>query len=190
MRLFFYDTETSDMPDWGQPSSAPHQPHIVQIAAALVDVENWRRIAEINLLVRPDGWNCTPETIAVHGITHERAMDEGIAEASAVQIAHELWELADCRAGHVESFDARIMRIALKRFSSDAMADRWKEGPAECTAKLARAAMKCSKAPTLAEAYRVLIGSELANAHDACADMRACMELYWAIKRGGRQHAH
>ena len=163
MKLFFYDTETSDMPDWGQPSSAPHQPHIAQLAGALVDFESRRVIHEVNLLVRPDGWACTPETIAIHGITTERAMDEGIAEASAVEIAHELWTLADARVGHMESFDARILRIALKRFGNDAMADRWKAAYAECTGQMARfdvPANEGKKFPSLARAYRHYTGGE------------------------------
>lgn len=36
MKVLFYDTETSGMPLFDQPSSDPRQPHIVQLAAALV----------------------------------------------------------------------------------------------------------------------------------------------------------
>ena len=36
-RILFYDTETSGMPLFDQPSSDPRQPHLMQIAAALVE---------------------------------------------------------------------------------------------------------------------------------------------------------
>ena len=34
----FYDTETTGLPDFKAPSEAQHQPHIVQLAALLVDL--------------------------------------------------------------------------------------------------------------------------------------------------------
>ena len=45
--LFFYDTETSGLPDWKSPSEAEHQPHIVQAAGAIVDSESRETIASV-----------------------------------------------------------------------------------------------------------------------------------------------
>lgn len=184
MRILFYDTETSDMPLWAQPSAAPEQPHVVQLAAALVETEGRRVISEIDLLVRPRGWACTPETIAIHGITNERAVDEGVDEALAINMFYELWSLSDLRVGHVESFDARMIRIALMRHGfGEEDADAWKAAPAACTAELSRTTMglKGRKNPSLVDAYRHFTGNELQNAHTARADMRATMELYWLV---------
>src|SRR3546814_18724015 len=74
------------------------------------------------------------------------ANDLGIAETSAVSMFLELWQGGRPRIGHNESFDARIVRIALKRFpdvfAAD-IADKWKDGPAECTARLSTPIVKC-----------------------------------------------
>lgn len=190
-KLIFYDTESSDMPLWSQPSSAIEQPHVVQLAAALVDATDRRVISEIDLLIRPHGWECTPATIAIHGITNERAMDEGVDEALAINMFYELWALSDLRVGHVETFDARMIRIALKRHGfGNEDADAWKAAPAACTALLSREAMgiKGRKNPTLAEAYRHFTGKELQDAHSARADTRAAMEVYFAIQ--DRRHTN
>lgn len=185
-RILFYDTETSGMPLWDKPSSDKAQPHILQVAAFLVETATREVVSSIDLTVRPDGWTIDPEAQAVHGISTERAAEIGVPETSAVLALHNLWERADLRVGHVESFDARIVRIALKRHGWGAsLADQWKAGRAECTALLARPDVRSSgraRGPKLAEAYRFYTFTELEGAHSARADAAACMDVYWAIQ--------
>ncbi len=191
MRILFYDTETSGMPLFSEPSSDPRQPHIVQVAAALVDSETRKIEAEMNLLVRPQGWDIDPEAQAIHGITRERASRFGISEGCAIAHLLDLWGMADKRVGHVESFDARIARIAIKRFgyfdaSADLLADSWKAAPAGCTSQMTEYLNPAlgrghGRGPKLADAYRYFFHRELEGAHDASADMRACMDVYFAV---------
>jgi DNA polymerase-3 subunit epsilon len=119
-----------------------------------------------------------------------------------VDMFMELWA-GRHRVAHNEKFDARLVRIALKRFSDPrypALAikpsDEWKESRAECTAILSSpildlaptAAMKEKakgfkrKTPTMKEAYEHLLGRPLEDAHNAMADARACVDVYFAIK--------
>ena len=69
-----YDTETTGLPLWNDPSDDPRQPHIVQLAAALVDIDTRRTIASMDVIVKPDGWTIPDDTVAVHGITTEHAL--------------------------------------------------------------------------------------------------------------------
>ncbi len=200
--VLFYDTETSGLPDWHAPSEAPQQPHIVQIAAGLVDVESRAMIAGIDLIVAPDGWTIPDEVARVHGITTETAQRYGVAELVALNTFLDLWSCADLRVAHNEPFDARIIRIALKRFIGDdqpndapsPIADVWSHGAAQCTARLAtpicaipptermRAAGRFNhKTPNLAEAYRHFFGRDPERQHSAAADMAACMQIWFAI---------
>jgi len=196
MKLFFYDFETTGLPDYKQPSEAAHQPHIVQAAAAVIDSETRDVIASLDFTVRPDGWTIPDEVAAIHGITTERALDTGVDEDLVVRAMHQLWLTAGLRVGHNESFDARIMRIGMKRFmKDDEIADAFKAGPTECTARLsspicqlpptenmkAKTSFK-HKTPTLSEAYLFFKGVPLENAHSAWADVEACWKIYWAIK--------
>lgn len=191
MRILFYDTESSGMPLWSEPSSDPRQPHILQIAAALVDSETRKIEAEMNLLVRPQGWEIDPEALAVHGITHDHATRFGISEGCAIAHLLDLWGVADKRVGHVENFDARMARIAIKRYgyfnaSADVLADSWKSAPAECTSQMTEYLNPAlgrghGRGPKLTEAYRYFFGRELEDAHTASADMRACMAVYFAV---------
>ncbi len=190
----FYDTETTGLPDFKAPSESAHQPHIVQLAALLVDMDTRETIQSMDVICRPDGWTIPDEVAAVHGITTEHAAEVGIPEHLAVSMFMELW-VGRARVAHNESFDARIVRIALMRFQSEDAADIWKSGPAECTARLATPIcalpptekMKAAgrfhhKTPNLGEAYRHFTGKELENAHSAMADVMACRDVYFAIK--------
>ncbi|HEY1033969.1 MAG TPA: exonuclease domain-containing protein [Pseudoxanthomonas sp.] len=184
--LLFYDTETSDMPLWSKPSSDKDQPHILQVAALLVDASSRKTIASIDLTVRPDGWSINPEALAVHGITEEHARRVGVSETTALAALHDLWQRASTRVGHVESFDARIVRIALIRHGwGTSLADAWKAGSAECTAELSKPHVSPkgrARGPKLADAYRHYFGTDLPDAHSARADAEACAAVYWAVR--------
>ena len=190
----FYDTETTGLPDFKAPSEAAHQPHIVQLAALLVDLDTRQTIQSMDVIVRPDGWTIPDEVAAVHGITAEYAAEVGIPESLALSMFMELW-CGRSRIAHNEQFDARIVRIALMRYRSEDSAEIWKSGPAECTARMATPIcalpptdkMKAvgrfhHKTPNLGEAYRHFTGNDLQNAHSARADVLACRDVYFAIK--------
>lgn len=190
----FYDTETTGLPDFKAPSESAHQPHIVQLAALLVDMDTRETIQSMDVIIRPDGWTIPNEVAAVHGITTEHAIDVGIPESLAISMFMELWA-GRTRVAHNQQFDARIVRIALMRFQGEDSADVWKSGPAECTAtmatpicqlpptaKMVKAGFNKFKTPNLGEAYRHFTGNDLVNAHSAMADVIACRDVYFAIK--------
>lgn len=206
MRALFYDTETTGLPLFNDPSEDPRQPHIVQLGACLVDLDTRKTIAAIDVIVRPSGWHIPDEVSQVHGITTEHAADVGVSESMAIGMLMELWgdwrPEQVVRIGHNESFDARILRIALKRFEGDKLVDRWKAGAAECTARLSTPILKLPptdrmraagrfhhKTPNLGEAYRFFTGRPLDGAHRAMVDVQACMDVYFAIADGVREAA-
>ena len=196
----FYDSETTGLPLFKEPSEHPDQPHIVQLAACLVDLDSRKEISSMDVIIRPNGWTIPDEVAAIHGITTAHAEAVGIEEVTAIDIFMALWGAADTRIAHNEQFDARILRIALKRFfdsPNEVMptSDTWKEGKSQCTMTLAKPLcalppsekmlaknMKGFKSPSLGEAYRHFTGCELENAHSAMADVRACMAVFFAIK--------
>jgi DNA polymerase-3 subunit epsilon len=175
----FYDFETSGLPLFKEPSSDPRQPHIVELAGIQVDLDTKETINTVEAIIKPNGWEIPQEVISIHGITVEQAMDTGIDEKEAVSMLLEMIG-SNVRIGHNESFDARIMRIAVKRYFDDMRADVWKAGLAECTAKLSRS--NFNKMPTLTEAYRHYYGIDFVNPHRAMSDAKACRDVYFAIK--------
>lgn len=202
-KALFFDTETTGLPLFSEPSEHPDQPHIVQLAACLVDLDTRTTLASLDVIIRPHGWEIPAEVSAIHGITTEMAMDLGVPEAQAVDMFLALWGNRH-RIAHNESFDARILRIAIKRHLDTRnedhlvqLSDEWKAGQAECTArmttpicclpptaKMLAARRNNHKTPKLTEAYRYFFGHDFENAHSALADVRACMDVYFAVKDG------
>ena len=199
----FFDTETTNLPLFSEPSEDPRQPHIVQLAALLVDLDTRQVLEELNVIIKPDGWVSEPKALETHGITTERGLAEGIDEAVAVERFLAMWLKAQHRIAHNEGFDQRILRIAIKRFidplnpaAAVAVSDEWKAGRAECTQKLATPILKLPpteamlrsrfknnfKSANLREAYKHFTGQELEGAHDAMVDVRGCMAVYFAIQ--------
>jgi DNA polymerase III subunit epsilon len=187
MLIMPFDTETSGLPDYKQPSEMPHQPHIVELAALLFDEDTGELVDQLHAIVRPDGWIIPDDVAAIHGITTERAMDEGRPEAEVLAEFLELHSRCALRVAHNEDFDQRIVRIAIKRLGDgatqeerDAIADAFKAAPKYCTMK-SDAKARGVKWPKLVEAYKHHTGRELEGAHSALADAKACAEVYFAM---------
>lgn len=192
--ILFYDTETTDLPDWKSPSDSETQPHLVQLAAILVDEETRETISAIDLIISPDGWTIPEEITEIHGITTEYAYLYGVGEHLALQVFMGMAMSAETRVAHNRTFDQRIIRIAMKRYGYDEVAlDTW--GTTDnhvCTMLAAKPDMMLEpknkfgyKTPSLSEAYEHYTGKPLEGAHSAMVDARACMDVYWAMKDKG-----
>ena len=192
--IYFYDFETSGFPLWSKPSGDPGQPHIVQCAAVMVETESFKTVGDFCLIAKPDGWDIPKEASDVHGITTEYARKVGVSEGSIVATLLAFHGVATTRIGHNQPFDARIMRIALKRFKTELMADSWKAGESYCTQKASTPIVKLpptekmlaagrrgNKTCGLAEAYQHFMGKPMEDAHDAMADVLATMAVYWNL---------
>lgn len=180
--ILVYDTETTGLPLWGERSHDPRQPHLVHLALVAC-VDDGRVAQEISVIIRPDGWVIPPDTTKIHGISQERALDEGIDETAAVKLF--VWSQARCamRVAHNLRFDDRIMRIAMLRAGLhrdfiDLIASR----PSFCTMQAARplVALASSKLSSCIEHF---FGRPLDGAHNALVDAQACARLYFHLRQ-------
>lgn len=186
-----FDTETTGLPDFKARSTDPTQPHLVQLALVICD-DNGNESSTQSVLIKPNGWSISAEVTAIHGISHERAMAEGIDEDRAVALFVLMQGRASLRVAHNEMFDRRIMRIAMARTGYERDFIEAIEGRASyCTCNSAKAivnlppteamlakGMSGPKPPKLTECIRHFFDEDLAGAHDALVDARACMRIY------------
>ena len=182
--ILFYDTETTGLPLFSEPSEHPEQPHIVQLAAALVDSKTRKTVSSMDVIIKPWGWKIPEEMTAIHGISHELAVNVGINLGEALSMFLSLLKNRK-RVAYNESFDSRIVRIAQHQtgFTEDAL-NEWKNGDKECAMRMAHKHVNLpkNKLPKLQEAYNHFFGVDFDGAHSAMADVNACIAVYFAIK--------
>lgn len=196
MKILFYDTETTGLPNWSAPSEDPSQPRITQLCAELVDDDTGEVYAALNTLIQPDGWTIPADLEALTGITTDKARAVGAPMAAVLPMFVHLWQRCEVRIAHNESFDMRMVRIELMRHTDlSGLADPWKAGKAFCTQakstpilklpptpKMIAAGRNHHKSANLGEAYQHFTGLPLAGAHNAAVDVAACKTVYFALK--------
>ena len=200
--VLFLDTETTGLPDFKKPSDGPEQPHIVQLAAGLSEApidprKKWHPIGSMDRIIRPDGWEMPEEAEAIHGISHARAVQEGIPIQQALNEFLDLHDQCNVLVAHNAAFDRRMLRIELLRagWTRDQI-EEWEKpirvidtmreagkimrmAPTEAMVAAGRGSQ--NKPPKLTEAYQFFFGKEMEGAHDAMVDVRACAKIFFRL---------
>lgn len=116
--ICFFDCETTGVPAKGLKWDADFNqfPHVVQLAWAFGDKER-------SFIIKPDNYEIPPETTAIHGITTERAIAEGVpfaevidefltdAAAAPLVCAHiHLFRYVDVESEHFALLRQRVLR--------------------------------------------------------------------------------
>lgn len=206
MSLIIYDTETTNLPlrapKGHQPiaSDHPDQPHIVELGLILCN-DDGTEILSWGNIIRPDGWVIPEETVKIHGVSQEHALADGVPEHHAVAcfvMALQSTYKPTVRVCHNPYFDEKIMRIAMLRAgfergwierltntcpTFDTCRASLKLVNLPPTEKMMARGMKSPKPPSLEEATKHFFGTQVADAHSALGDARACARLYFELKR-------
>jgi DNA polymerase III subunit epsilon len=190
----FFDTETTGLPDLKMPAEWEGQPRICQLGAIVTDRDG-RVKAEANLLIRPDGWTIPEAASAVHGISQADAEKYGVTMKGALSVFARLMKMADTLIAHNLRFDLFLLEIEATRTDLSRFAFEFPKG-CYCTMtgsthvlqlpptqKMQAAGFTKFKNPNLQEAYRHFFGREFEGAHDAMADVRACRDVFFALKK-------
>ena|ERR1700722_1368500 len=194
--ILFYDTETTGLPDFKARSADPLQPHMVQIALLFTD-DDGTELELQTALIRPDDWQVPEEgPAAVHGISHARCMEEGIPESAAANMFLLAQARCNLRVAHNESFDRRILRIAMTRAGIERDVIEATENRSSfdtCraaqpivnlppTSAMVAKGMTSAKPPKLTECISFFFQDSIEGAHDAVWDARACARIYFHLQ--------
>lgn len=203
--ILFFDTETTGLPDARLPPDHAAQPHLVQLAALLVDDDGVER-ASVSLIIRPPV-DIPAEAAAIHGIDNGLAAAAGISPSAAVSMWSHLARRASLLVAHNIAFDMALMRTAWLRTHGAAdgaqLWDRLHAGrDIACTMRMATpvlnlpptermraAGIHRPKSPRLEECVRHFFAQELAGAHDALVDVRACARVFFHLRAQERAAA-
>jgi DNA polymerase III subunit epsilon len=188
----FFDTETTGLPaNWNAPASnTSNWPRMVQLACLLCD-SNGSIIQQRNFIIKPEGYTIPTDASEVHGITTERANQEGVDLSSSLSDFKNLVAKANHLVAHNMEFDEKIIGAEFHRkFGTDPIQSK----PKFCTMKSPRVISYCSippfrygsyKWPKLSELHIKLFGIDFEEAHDASADIQATAKCFFELRKLG-----
>ena len=182
----FFDTETTGLPrNWKAPvSEVDNWPRMIQIAWILAD-EQGNHIDANDFIIRPEGFTIPADAARVHGISTEKAMQEGVDLQTVLSDFNELISEADYLVAHNISFDEKIVgaEFIRKNIHSELF-----NKTRICT--MLKSVDYCQipgrygyKWPRLSELHHTLFGEDFENAHDAAADIGATAKCFWELKK-------
>lgn len=176
-----FKTETNGLPLWRARSNDEGQPHIVRLAAVLCDGKTQEVIEQMDVIIRPEGWDIPKETIDVHGITVEKANEQGISESAAIEMFLSLVRSAGVVVSSNKQFNNRIIRIALKRHAEEFHQEAWNDNKENhfCAMKLAKNDLD-NKQLNLADALLHYTGDQLVS-NDSLLNADSSARVFFAV---------
>ena len=185
----FFDTETTGLPrNWKAPvTDLNNWPRLVQLAYLLYD-SNGNKISGGDHIIKPDGFAIPLDASRIHGISNERANEDGESILTVLQVFQSLINQAEYLVAHNISFDEKIVGAEfLRNRMLDSIAPKRKI----CT--MQSSTNFCAidghygyKWPKLSELHRKLFGADFEEAHNAAVDITATAKCFWELKRLGK----
>lgn len=181
-----FDTESTHLIDFDLDLMDVSQPRITQIAAVLAD-DGGKIHHQMKYLIKPDGWKISEEATAKTGITTELCEQYGLPIANVLPMFLAMKKRCRVRVAHNISFDKRMVARETNllgiEHNSEGLVDFCTMRESTNIVQLPKPSGKGGyKWPTLSEAYLYFEGKPLEGAHDALADVMACMAIYFKMR--------
>lgn len=174
-----FDTETTGLYEVGMPA-----PRLVQLAWQLHDAQGALR-NQATHIVKPEGFEIPFQATKIHGISDQRASQEGIPLAKAIEFFEHSLKEAQYLVGHNLEYDIRVLSDEYKQLNKDC---RLQELPVQDIMKESTAYMALPggkggkyKFPKLIELYEKLFSIGFPSAHDAAFDVAATAACFFAL---------
>ena len=192
----YFDTETTGLVKYKLPHGHSEQPHLVQLAMIMVDIDTWNPIMKLSTLVAA-AVESEPKALEAHGITKKMTDEYGIQPKTAAAFVRHFAGRSEMMVAHNKAFDMKLLQVEQARHGSGE--DPFGNKEVFCTMAAMKPIMEMPpteksvkagfgntfKPPKLAEAIMYLFGEELKGAHDALVDTEACMRIHrWLIQEG------
>jgi DNA polymerase III subunit epsilon len=184
----FFDTETTGLPkDWKAPvTNLNNWPRMVQIAWLEYSAEGIL-LSENNFIIRPEGYTIPSNMVNIHGISTERAMNEGTDLNSVLINFSETIKKSNFLVAHNMKFDEKI---AGAEFLRKGMVNLIPKKPRFCTMEAATDFCKIDgpygyKWPKLSELHLKLFAESIEETHNALDDIKVTAKCFWEMKKSG-----
>jgi DNA polymerase III epsilon subunit-like protein len=181
MNYIAFDFETSGLPKGRRNTKVTQETlsnfdgcRAVSLSAARFS-QRGRLIKTFDAIIRPDDFTIGPDSTAIHGITHERAMKEG---RPFTEVFWDFMEFIGPRTktlvAHNAQFDESVLRSEMLRHGLDT--NQIEDLVIRCTLQLYKD--RFLGTIKLTNLYKDIFGEEFDNAHNSLADSIACGKVY------------
>ena len=185
-----FDTETTGLPqNYSAPiSDLDNWPRVVQLAWQLHD-QAGNYLSGGNYIIKPDGFTIPFNAEKVHGISTQRALDEGHDLKFVLEQFNNDLNKTTFIIGHNIDFDKNVMGAEYLRMNVDGpllelnSIDTKDDATDYCKIEGGRGGGY--KWPTLTELHEKLFGEGFDDAHDAAADVEATTRAFLELVRLG-----
>jgi len=108
--FLIFDTETTGLPrNYNAPlTDFDNWPRMVQIAWQLHDAKG-NLLQHDSIIIKPEGYSIPLDTIKIHGITNERANEEGKDLRNSLEVFAQAVAQSNYLCGHNIEFDINII---------------------------------------------------------------------------------
>jgi len=188
-QVLFYDTETTGLPTKrnARPDEVDCWPRMVQLAWAVGDGVSEPETH--NYIIYPVDFTIPSNVAAIHGISQDRALAEGVPLEGVLESFRESIVQVDKIAAHNIDFDYGVAGAEfIRRGFFNHLDDRPRVCTMKCSTGLCKIPQKNGRGykwPKLMELHQYLFNCGFDKAHDASADVAAGVRCYWElVKRG------
>ena len=186
--FLIYDTETTGLPknDNAPLTDFENWPRLVQLAWQVHD-EKGELVEVKNHIIRPDGFVIPRAAEKIHGISTERAMEEGESLEKVLDEFVKALQNVSVVAGHNVSFDNNVVKVECLRkgiacpLTEKIIVDTKELSTNYCAIPGGRGGKY--KWPKLSELHFKLFGENFVAAHNASADVQATARCFLELIR-------
>lgn len=114
MKVLLFDTETTGLPiSRASAKEGPNNwPHIVSISWILLDADTNTILKKVYRIVKPLNWTIPEDSVRIHGITTEHALQNGVSLKSVMDEFRS--ERCDIMVAHNMDFDYNVLINAIQ----------------------------------------------------------------------------
>lgn len=182
--ILFFDTETTGLPEKGKDweNDFKEFPNIVQLSWIVTD-DLGEILSSEDCIIQPVGWDIPEEAEKIHGISTQKALDTGIEYSVALKAF--LYDAGRCEiiVGHNIYFDTSIIKAnCLKlEFNKESISDILHKDKRFNTMQKTMHLFEPKKWGKLSEVYKKMFNTDLKDAHNALADVKAVKDIYFKL---------
>lgn len=183
-----FDTETTGLPrNYNAPlSDLNNWPRLIQIAWLKYD-SSGTLLSRRDYIIKPQGFTIPNDVAKVHGISTEKANNEGISLKTVLNEFSIAITQSKILVAHNMGFDEKIVGA---EFLRETISSRLFQTTRICTMKSSThfcgiPGLHGYKWPSLSELHFSLFNTVYKEAHNAAIDVTACARCFFELKKRG-----